>query len=248
MRTHRFFLAEPMADHRQVEVSGDLARYMARVLRLVVGTEVVVFDGSGAQWPAVISALRRDQVSLRLGAAGHPECESPLSIRLLQAVSRGDRMDFAVQKATELGTREIHPVLTRHGVVRLQGEQAARRRAHWQQVAVSACEQSGRTRPPAVALPLELPQALATLPADGPRWILAPDAADALGAAPAPTLTDTLTVLVGPEGGFSEDELALAGRFGFEPRRLGPRVLRTETAAAAVLAVLQSRWGDLAGG
>jgi 16S rRNA (uracil1498-N3)-methyltransferase len=246
MRMHRFFLAGSLADQQEVQVTDDLFRYMGRVLRLTAGAEVMVFDGSGAQWPAVITALARSQLTLRLGTASHPACESPLPIRLMQAVSRGDRMDFAVQKASELGAREIQPVLARHGVVQLQGAQAARRMAHWQQVAVSACEQSGRTRPPAVSLPRDLPQALAELPVDGPRWILVAEAAHTLGADPAPATTDTITVLIGPEGGFSDDEQAMAVTHGFQPRRLGPRVLRTETAAVAVLAVLQSRWGDLA--
>lgn len=248
MRRSRFFIAQPLADGQACTVAGDLASYMHRVLRLQVGDEVIVFDGSGAQWPAAITALGRAQLTLRLGGAEHPDCESPLGVRLLQAVSRGDRMDFAVQKATELGVQEIRPVLSRHGVVRLDGSQAGRRMAHWQQVAVSACEQSGRTRPPQVTLPERLDRALDSLPDDGPRWLLCPDAAQLLGSDPAPAArTRMLTVLVGPEGGFADDELSLAAHHGFAARRLGPRILRTETAAAAVLAVLQARWGDLAG-
>ncbi len=245
MRCHRVFSSEPLDDRTRITLVGDRGRYLTRVLRLARGAEVVLFDGSGLEWPAVIEGLGRDRVELVTGHADRPNRESPLALRLLQGVSRGERMDYAVQKATELGVRSIFPVLTRYGVVRLEGAQAEKRRRHWQDVAISACEQSGRCHVPTIARPAPLSSIVAALPADGPRWRLDPTGECALGQDSAPAKGATVTVLIGPEGGFDEQEALLTTAAGFEVRTLGPRVLRTETAAAAVAAVLQARWGDL---
>ncbi len=248
MRRSRIFSSESLGDRARVTLGGDRARYLTRVLRLPVGAEVTLFDGSGPEWPAVITRMGRDRVELALGEAQTPHRDSPLSLRLLQGVSRGERMDYAVQKATELGVHSILPVLTRHGVVRLDGPQAEKKRRHWQDVAVSACEQSGRCRVPDVQRPAALTSVLAGLPQDGPRWRLDPAGKQPLGGDPAPPGQAIITVLIGPEGGFDEAEADAATSAGFAVRSLGPRVLRTETAAAAVMAVLQARWGDLSSG
>ncbi|TVQ43966.1 MAG: 16S rRNA (uracil(1498)-N(3))-methyltransferase [Gammaproteobacteria bacterium] len=245
MRRHRVFSSKPLRDQARTTLSGDRGRYLTRVLRLARGAELVLFDGSGLEWPAVIEGLGRDRVELITGEATRPHRESPLALRLLQGVSRGERMDYAVQKATELGVHSIVPVLTRYGVVRLAGAQAEKRRRHWQEVAISACEQSGRCHIPAIAQPAALASVLAGLPADGPRWRLDPAGERALGQDAAPAADAIVTVLIGPEGGFDDSEARVTATAGFEVRTLGPRVLRTETAAAAVAAVLQARWGDL---
>jgi 16S rRNA (uracil1498-N3)-methyltransferase len=247
MTSHRFHVAEPIAGRDALHLEGERAHYLGRVLRLTPGTELTLFDGLGGEYRARIQSMARARVELLVLAHLPIERESALSVRVLQGISRGERMDFAIQKATELGVANITPVHTRYGVVRLKGEQAVRRHRHWQEVAISACEQCGRNRPPVIDAPQGLEVALAGLPSEGPRWLLHPAAATALIAGAAPAADAIISVLIGPEGGLSEEELALAGTHGFEPRRLGPRVLRTETAAAAVLAALQSRWGDLGG-
>ena len=161
----------------------------------------------------------------------------------MQGISRGERMDFVVQKATELGVKRITPVLTEHGVVKLDDKRAAKRRAHWEHVATSACEQSGRTRLPLIDAPVALKTWFGSKPRDADvDLILKPGASARLAAIGMPRTK--VCILIGPEGGFSQSEYEDAEMAGFEAVSLGPRVLRTETAAAAALAVLQSLWGD----
>ncbi len=180
-------------------------------------------------------------VELLAKDAGAPD--SPLAVTLLQGVARGERMDLVVQKATELGVARIVPVLAARSVVRLDVRQAQRRLEHWHAVSVSACEQSGRGRPPVIEAPAALDEALQLLPAQGCRVTLSPGAGT-----PLTSLADgtaSIALLIGPEGGLTDAEVRLAADAGFEPRSLGPRILRTETAALAALAVLQAVGGDL---
>ncbi len=234
-----------MINGGNVVLDGDRARYLGRALRLRPGDEIAVFNGEGPEWPATIESLTKSTATLRIGEEREPGTESPLKVHLVQGVSRGERMDYVVQKATELGVKRITPVLTEYGVVRLDEKRAAKRRDHWQHVAASACEQSGRTRLPLVDAPLPLKAWFGARPADADiDLVLKPGAPTSLASIAEPRTR--VCILIGPEGGFSPGEYEDAGLAGFCSVSLGPRVLRTETAAAAALAIAQSVWGDLA--
>ncbi|HTY50262.1 MAG TPA: 16S rRNA (uracil(1498)-N(3))-methyltransferase [Steroidobacteraceae bacterium] len=238
----RLYTEVPVAGRAAVTLSGAAAGHVSRVLRLRAGDALVLFDGTGGEYPATIEGFGRDAVHLALGPQRALERESPLAITLAQGISRGERMDFVVQKATELGVARIIPVLAERTVVRLDEAAAASRMRHWRAVAVAACEQCGRNRLPEVCDPVALAALPARLPAQGPRLLLAPGGSlKVRELAPAAAVT----VLIGPEGGLSEAEESWALRAGFQALVLGPRILRTETAALAVLAVLQERLGDL---
>jgi 16S rRNA (uracil1498-N3)-methyltransferase len=204
----------------------DRARYLGRALRLAVGDEITVFNGEGPEWSATISAMTRSTATLQIGGRHEAGSESPLKIHLVQGISRGERMDFVVQKATELGVKRISPVLTEYGVVKLDEARAAKRRDHWESIAISACEQSGRTRVPLVDSPMTLKNWFGNKPAEvAAELILKPGAPTALAGVGAPTTK--VCVLIGPEGGFSVTEYEDAEVSGFRAVSLGPRVLRT---------------------
>jgi 16S rRNA (uracil1498-N3)-methyltransferase len=243
MRMTRIFTPEPLAAPGRASLHGTAAAHVARVLRLRSGDAVVLFNGDGWDYAGRIATLQAGEVTVELQArtAGAPD--SPLSVTLMQGVARGERMDLVVQKATELGVARIVPVLAARSVVRLDDRQARRKREHWQAVAVGACEQSGRARLPQVEAPAALDEALGLAAAEGSRITLSPGAGTPLVSLAAGTAS--ITLLIGPEGGLTDAEVALARGAGFEPRSLGPRILRTETAAIAALAVLQAVGGDL---
>ena len=244
MPLKRLHVAEKLAAGAELRLGDEVARYLGRVLRLRSGDTVHVFNGDDGEWSATISRFGKNRVTLSLHEAIENTAEPELEIHLVQGISRGERMDFVVQKATELGVGRITPVLTDYGVVKLDGERAEKRRMHWQGVAASACEQSGRIRPPLVDTPLPLNDWLgADRAGDAARLILRPGAGRPLGAVE--TVEAGLCLLVGPEGGFSEREYEDAEFAGFEPVTLGPRILRTETAAVAAIAIAQALWGDL---
>lgn len=243
MRLTRVFVAAPLAPDRDLDLPAGAASHVARVLRLRAGAPIVVFDGSGEDFGAEIVAVAGERVRVRVGTAVPGVPESPLAITLVQAVSRGEKMDWTLQKATELGVRTIVPVLSARSVVRLDERQAENKWRHWQAVIAAACEQCGRSRLPELQQPQPLPGYLAGTPPAGRRFVLSP-----LGAAPLAGLAGAaawVELLIGPEGGLDDAEIALAERSGYESVRLGPRVLRTETAGIVALAVLQARWGDL---
>jgi len=225
-------------------------RHAARVLRLEAGDGLVLFDGQGGEYPACIERVNKDRVQVRLGAHRAVERESTLDLTLIQALQGGDKMDFTLQKAVELGVRRFQPVASRRSVVRLDGERAAKRLDHWQGVAVAACEQCGRNRIPQVLPVQSLEQSLAREAAQDAvagsprplRLVLLPEAAQALTALPPPA--GPVVFLVGAEGGLAPEESAAALAAGFTPVRLGPRVLRTETAGLAAVAAMQALWGD----
>ncbi|MDZ7642788.1 MAG: 16S rRNA (uracil(1498)-N(3))-methyltransferase [Woeseiaceae bacterium] len=209
MARPRLYSDQPLADGEQVTLDGDRARYAGRVLRCRRGDELVLFDGRGGEFPAVVREIDKQSVRLELGDRLGRETESPLPVRLIQGISRGDRMDTVVQKATELGVQRISPLLAGFSVVRLAGERAQSRRRHWQRVAASACEQCGRNRLPQVDAPAALADCLAErVAADTLRLVLVPQATPALAAiAQTPA---ALELLIGPEGGFSDAEQAQA--------------------------------------
>jgi len=223
----------------------EAAHHAARVLRLTEGDPATVFDGNGGEYAAVITRIARGEVIVRATAFSDVERESPIEVVLVQGVSSGDRMDYTIRKAVELGIGRIAPVFTERSVVRLTGERADRRATHWQVLAIAACEQCGRNRIPVVNSPVTLVQWLSERPAPGPaelRLTLSPAADRRLADLPRPE--GAVTLLAGPEGGLTGDEAELAESHGFRGARLGPRVLRTETAALAALAAIQTLWGD----
>ena len=205
---------------------------------------MVLFDGRGGEYQAHIERIERDRVHVELGAWQDVERESPLDITLVQALQAGDKMDFTIQKAVELGVRAIVPVDSRRSVMRLSGERAGKRVAHWQGVVASACEQSGRNQVPNVA-PLEKLENWLSRPSTATlRLMLAPGAKLSLAAIPP---VGQVQLLIGAEGGLDPQEMIAAGQVGFQAVSLGPRVLRTETAGLAALAAMQVLWGDFRG-
>lgn len=244
----RFFCPEPLSVGASVMLPEGAARHAARVLRLGVDAEVTLFDGKGGEYEARIASVRKDAVEADVLAWKDVERESPLRVTLVQALQAGDKMDLTVQKAVELGVAEIQPVASRRSVLRLDGERAVRRVEHWRGVAASACEQCGRNRVPGVAEVLPLLQWLSTLPAAGDssmqRLMLVPGAECALTMLPP---ASNAILLIGAEGGLDPQEEAAAAAAGFRPVRMGPRVLRTETAGLAALSAMQALWGDFKG-
>ncbi|WP_432723004.1 16S rRNA (uracil(1498)-N(3))-methyltransferase [Jeongeupia wiesaeckerbachi] len=237
----RFFLDAPLASGTALSLPESLARHV-QVLRMQPGDTITLFNGQGGEYAATVTAMGKRNVDVDIGAHDAVERESPLQTVLLQAVSATERMDYTVQKATELGVSRIVPVYSQYCQQRLSGERAEKRLAHWRAVAAAACEQSGRTRVPQIDPVALLADALAALSATDLRLLMSP-----VGAVPFRTLADTVAsvaMLVGPEGGLSSAEEALAIAAGFTPLVLGPRILRTETAGPALLALAQSRWGD----
>lgn len=241
MRTIRVFTEQPLSPGREVELEPGPARHLVRVLRQHRGQRLALFNGDGFEYFATITATGPgDRCSVAVEAQRGVQVESPLHITLVQAVVRGDRMDYSIQKACELGVSAIQPVFTERTEVRLEGKRAEKRRRHWQQVAVAACEQSGRVRVPAV----EAPTALAALVWPAGRLLhLDPLAERSLGRIEA-LGTDGVVLLIGPEGGLTEPETAWLERQGSSGVRLGPRILRTETAGPAAIAALQTAFGD----
>lgn len=237
----RLYFSGEIAEHGECRVSAPQAHHVIHVLRLQAGDGLTLFDGRGTEYAAVIKRI--DKSGLLLGVTGRREIsrESPLSVVLAQGVSSGERMDYTVQKCVELGVHAIQPLITQRSVVRLAGERAEKRVAHWQAVAAAACEQCGRNQVPAVLPVQPYTRWLGALP-DGLRYLLSPRADKRLREFGPPA--DTVTLLVGPEGGWNEEETQAAQLAGFAPMALGPRVLRTETAAVAALAAMQALWGD----
>jgi len=242
VRVPRVHLAQPLAPGVEVALDAAAARHLTRVLRLRPGGALALFNGDGCEYRARLL----DAARVRVESADRPRTESPLKITLAQGIARGTRMDYIVQKAVELGVHALAPLATERSVVRLDATRGAARLAHWRAVAVSACEQSGRVRVPEIGAPQTLAQWLDTAPA-GLRWLLDPQAAEGPAAGEAPA-GDGVVLLIGPEGGLSPAEIECARGAGFRGIRLGPRVLRTETATVAALTTLQLQWGDLATG
>jgi 16S rRNA (uracil1498-N3)-methyltransferase len=235
-----------------VELPPETASHLARVLRARSGDELILFNGDGREFNGAIETVRGSRVSASVGEGRPVDRESPLAITLVQCVPRGDRMDFIVQKATELGVARIVPVLSQRSVVRLDKSQAESKAVHWRAVAVSACEQCGRNRLPAIEAAQPLLNYLGeSSPGTGPRLVLEPESAPQMGAlAPGPggaadAAITSAEIAIGPEGGFASEELEAFRVAGFSQVGLGPRVLRAETAAIAAVVWLQARLGDM---
>ncbi len=242
MRLNRVFVDTVPGSGTVIELPSAAGLHMAKVLRARSGDALVLFAGDGREFAATIESVRGSRVTAAVGESRTVDRESPLAITLVQCVARADRMDVIVQKATELGVARIVPVLSRRSVVRLDAAQAASKTAHWRAIAASACEQCGRNRLPIIEAPRSLLDHLAESAPDGVRLVLEPDAH---GRGQAPAIETRVQIAIGPEGGFDASELEAFRVCGYDFIRLGPRVLRTETAAVAALSWLQSRYGDL---
>lgn len=252
MRLTRVYVETALTPGSAVQLPPETASHLAKVLRARSGDSLILFNGDGREFDGEIESVRGSRVSALVGGGREVDRESPLNITLLQCVPRGDRMDFIVQKATELGVARIVPALSQRSVVRLDKGQAESKADHWRAVSVSACEQCGRNRLPAIQAAQPLLDYLGNLKADsGPRWVFEPESAPIAGAgaqafdvAPGTASVDA-QIAIGPEGGFSPDELEAFQIAGFSKVGLGPRVLRTETAAIAAIVWLQARRGDM---
>ncbi len=243
MRLTRVHVEAPLVAGGMLDLPEGPAAHLARVLRLEVGDRCVLFNGDGHDHPARLVEVGKRNVRVEVGEGEPVDNESPLRVILLQSVARGEKMDLILQKATELGVAAVHPAWSQRSEVKLDAARAAKRLAHWRNVVVAACEQSGRACVPHVAAPVALSEALASLPAPGLRLVLDPDGDQAMSGLQ-PDLAHPVVVAIGPEGGWSPVDLEHLHTHGFRGLRLGPRVLRTETAGLATLAALQARHGD----
>ena len=243
MRLTRVYVEPPVTPGKPLVVEGTAANHITRVLRLRSGDALTIFDGTGGEFGARIDEFRKDSVIVSIQEHRDLDRESALPLTLAQGISRGERMDWIIQKATELGASRIVPVSTKRSVVRLDEKQAGRKLQHWRAIAVAACEQCGRNRVPELTAPVDFFDLLAPETSGNTRLLLSPSAdlrIDDLEA-----VGKGVTVLIGPEGGLEDVEHEEALRKGFKAVRLGPRVLRTETAAIAALTIIQSHFGDL---
>ena len=224
----------------QFTLAPDAAQHVAKSLRVKAGDALVVFDGRGGEYDATVLRVDKDRVDVKVGAFRDAGRESCLVLGLVQGLPEADKMDWIIQKATELGVAWIQPVICERSVVRLSGERAERREAHWRRVAIAAAEQCGRTRIPEVRPTASFINWLAA-PNDVPRWLLSPAAPAVAARESAPA---TVELVIGPEGGLGERERSLALERGCEAVSLGPRILRTETASIVALAAIHALWGD----
>lgn len=243
MPKNRFYSPALLSIGSSVQLPEAAAIHAIRVLRMTVGDVAILFNGDGIDYIGKFTSIKKNEVVVNITESIALTNESPLNITLLQGISSGDRMDYTIQKAVELGVKQIQPIATERSVVKLNAERAAKRLAHWQNVVHSACEQSGRAVVPQVATPVSLGHWLSVNShQDACRILLNPIGAKRLVELEKPNAT--IQLLIGAEGGLSQNEVTIASNNGFQSILLGPRVLRTETAALAAMASLHSIWGD----
>ncbi|MCY0967208.1 16S rRNA (uracil(1498)-N(3))-methyltransferase [Parathalassolituus penaei] len=236
----RIYTSEALVSGQQISLDEQAFQHLVRVLRMTDGDCLVLFNGDGRALEGTLCEVGKKQASVLLGNCIAEDAPTPVALHLGQVISKGDRMDFTIQKATELGVTSITPLWSERCDVRLKGERMDKKLEHWRKVAISACEQSGRNRIPEILEPMAMTDWAPTVDTDQ-RLILHPHNQQPLDTSAQP---GSVTLLVGPEGGFSEIEVEQAQRSGFTGLLLGPRILRTETAALAALSVLQYLWGD----
>ncbi len=236
----RIYTAQPLTTDALLTLEDQASQHLLRVLRMVNGQSVRLFNGDGFEYSGVLDGCSKKQATVRIGLPGVQDTTPPLALRLGQVVSKGDRMDLTIQKATELGVQHIVPLWSERCDVRLKGDRLEKKVEHWKKVALSACEQCGRNRIPTILPPADLADWLNT-EQSALKLILHPHNQHPLSSHTAPK---SVAIAVGPEGGFTDDEIRLAQQAGFKGLLLGPRILRTETAALAALSVLQYQWGD----
>lgn len=239
----RIYIQLPLATGQIITLPETAVRHLVQVLRMQPGETFIVFNGQGGEYAATLESAGKREASARIGAFNNVSRESPLHVTLAQCVSKGERMDYTLQKAVELGVTEIVPLLSSRSVVRLDGERWEKKMEHWRGVIISACEQSGRTQVPVLHAIAELSHWLPLNSKDALKLTLAPEVRG--GLKDLRHRGEPVVLLIGPEGGLSSAEIALAGGHGFRSIRLGPRVLRTETAGVVCLAHMQVLWGDL---
>jgi len=244
MRIPRLYNPGPLGPSTETVLDAVAAKHATSVLRLRIGDRVVLFDGNGREASATIKSVRRKLVVVDVQDVSEVNRESPLSITLVQGISRGERMDFTIQKATELGVSAIVPIVMKRTVVKLNDERAAKRLMHWRRIAISACEQCGRNMLPDVAMPNAFAAWLEASDTDALSLLFDPQGDVTLGTVERPA-DGRLTLVIGPEGGLDDRERDALYRRGFTGASLGPRVLRTETAALTAISVLQQRFGDV---
>jgi len=244
MRIPRVHVDQPLGPGREVLLPEQSGEHIARVLRLERGHPLILFNGDGCEYKATLASLAKRAVTAEVTAVQAIERESPLHLTLAQGIARGEKMDWILQKATELGVVRIVPIVTERTEVKLDEERAERRVLHWTQVIAGACEQSGRTRLPQLDMPQRLDRWLSTLETDAALRLALIPGGD-VGARDLPAMPHGALVCVGPEGGFSDKDVAMLQQSQFRALRLGPRILRTETAGIAALAALQALWGDM---
>jgi len=241
----RIYCPEALQAGMTITLTEGAAAHVGKALRLRDGDPLVLFDGSGLEYAARIESIDRRAITVAVDEATDPGTESPLDITLLQGLCRGQRMDMLIQKSTELGVAAIRAISCERSVSRVDGARRDRKLEHWRQVAISACEQSGRVTLPLIAGPTPLPSTLAALDTDcGMRLLLDPGADRSLG--DGIDAARSVALLIGPEGGLTDGERATAREAGFVPVRIGPRILRTETAPLAAISILQHLAGDFA--
>jgi 16S rRNA (uracil1498-N3)-methyltransferase len=242
-RLSRIHVEAPLAKGARLALPDAAAAHLLRVLRLGIGDACVLFNGDGFDYAAMITSVAKKTAEVEVKNVYPVDNESPLRITLAQALARGEKMDWIIQKATEIGVAAIQPIVSERTEVKLDGERADKRRAHWRAVAIAACEQCGRARLPQIAEPLALHHYTAKLGHEALKLMLDPEAESTLRTL---SLADasSIELAIGPEGGFSQRDQAQLKAAGFLGLRLGPRVLRTETAGLAALAALQALAGD----
>jgi 16S rRNA (uracil1498-N3)-methyltransferase len=243
MRVPRFYVPQPCVVGQEFTLPDPTFRHAVQVLRLGVGEPLILFNGEGGEYTAQLSNVSKRSASVLIDSFSTIDIESPIHLTLVQAVIKPDKMDFALQKAVELGANTLQPLITQRSVVRIGKEQVDKKLQHWEGIVVAACEQSGRTKMPDVPAPLTLERWLAT-PFAGTHLILAPGAYPRINALPIDLLMP-IALIIGPEGGFTDDEVNACVQAGVLPVSLGPRILRAETASISALALLQQRYGDL---
>ncbi|TVO40125.1 16S rRNA (uracil(1498)-N(3))-methyltransferase [Vibrio algivorus] len=242
MRIPRIYHPQAIEQLGEIHLSEDAAGHVGRVLRMTQGQEVLLFDGSGAEFPAVIISVSKKNVAVEIKERIERSIESPLNLHLGQVISRGDKMEFTIQKAVELGVNTITPLISERCGVKLNAERFEKKLQQWQKIAIAACEQCGRNIVPVVRPLMQLEQWCAE-DYDGLKLNLHPRAKYSINTLPAPV--NKVRLLIGPEGGLSDEEIQMTEQYQFEETLLGPRVLRTETAGLSAITALQVRFGDL---
>ena len=244
----RFYCNEQITVNQPFELPDNVRHHAVRVLRLKQGDSIILFNGRGGEFFSEIIAINKNTSTIKILQHNPRECESPLKIELAQAICANEKMDWVIQKAVEMGVNHIQPVSTTRSVIKLSGERATKRLRHWQQIAIAACEQCGRNRLPEVLPPLSLPHWLGEIknrePSTHTNLLLLPTAENKLSGLSKKSSDCSYTLLIGPEGGFTPEEEHAALHAHFEPIQIGKRILRTESAALATIAAMQTLWGD----
>ncbi len=243
MRTSRIFHSQPLSVNDLIQLEPEASNHVGRVLRMQVSQQIVLFNGDGHDYLAEITEVTKKHVLVSLLSKQKVENESPLSVHLAQGISRGDKMDFTIQKSVELGVTDITPIFTERCGVKLQGERLQKKHQQWQKIAIGACEQSGRAVVPTVHMPITI-NAFLTQQSDQLKLNLHPRASTTVKGLTIPQAG--VRFIIGPEGGLNDNEIEQAVEAGYQEILLGPRVLRTETAALTLLSALQLQFGDLA--